>query len=292
MPIAFSRKDGARAPHLTLYVFDYIERQDKGTLTPATASFGFKTYFKGLPPRFTNEETYICNFKKYFSSAFEAVSKLKRVKMLSSGHSRQDSKAARKEAHDKVLGALRPPQFAQKWVLYHSGSDYNSLSVLHEEIKDVKEFWETWNNMPVESLARGHSLSLFKKGIKPTWEDRKNQNGGCWTFRVSKDKSSEFWKEVLLMLVGEQFAPVLEPGDDLCGVSFNSRFNINHISVWNRSGSDKVSADKILKVILDNLSDNLKPANPDLYFYKKHSDRPGFAEAVGEAGGKKAEEKK
>ena len=55
------------------------------------------------------------------------------------------------------------------------------------------------------------SVHFFKRGVKPVWEDSRNINGGSWTFRVPKDKSEQFWQEVLMLAVGEQFAAALQP---------------------------------------------------------------------------------
>lgn len=44
-------------------------------------------------------------------------------------------------------------------------------------------------------------------------EDPRNTNGGAWTFRVSKDKSHEFWKEILMMAIGEILQDVVEKGE-------------------------------------------------------------------------------
>ena len=55
------------------------------------------------------------------------------------------------------------------------------------------------------------SVHFFKRGVKPVWEDPRNITGGSWTFRVPKAQSGEFWKETLLLAVGEQFADVIQP---------------------------------------------------------------------------------
>ena len=48
------------------------------------------------------------------------------------------------------------------------------------------------------------SVHLFHKGVKPVWEDPRNEKGGCWTFRVPKDKVKEFWMELCMMAIGEK----------------------------------------------------------------------------------------
>lgn len=46
-------------------------------------------------------------------------------------------------------------------------------------------------------------------------EDARNKNGGAWTFRISKERSHEFWKEVLMMAIGEILQEVVEKGEAL-----------------------------------------------------------------------------
>ena len=72
------------------------------------------------------------------------------------------------------------------------------------EMTDVREFWEMFNNFDVTSLPLRDSIHLFHKGVKPVWEDPRNMKGGCWTFRVPKEKAKDFWKELCLMAIGEK----------------------------------------------------------------------------------------
>ena len=70
-------------------------------------------------------------------------------------------------------------------------------------------------------------------------------SSGAWTFRVSREKSSDFFIHVLLLLIGESLTETLSEGslalfsktnvdDDICGVSLSVRFSSNLVTVWNR----------------------------------------------------------
>ena len=93
------------------------------------------------------------------------------------------------------------------------------------------------------------------------------------------------------MAVGEQFADVIQPGDDLCGLSLSVRFNNNLISIWNRQGANEKTKDGILAVILEKISLDLKPREGH-YYYKRHSEHAGFSEVVAKANEKSAGEGK
>lgn len=56
------------------------------------------------------------------------------------------------------------------------------------------------------------SIYLFKQGFQPVWEDRRNINGGSWTFRVPKQNGPDFFTRVQLMAIGEKLQGCLELG--------------------------------------------------------------------------------
>ncbi|KAL8684886.1 MAG: hypothetical protein Q9218_008088 [Villophora microphyllina] len=195
-----------------------------------------------------------------------------------------------------VLGKLRPAPFTHTWTFYHERSPPSSspganttdtssqyadrLTTLLDDISTVKPFTEMLHHFPLANLKLRDSIHFFKRGVRPVWEDPRNVRGGCWTFRVSKSISGDFWKEVLYMAVGEQIGEVVLAGDDICGVSLSRRFNSDLIQIWNRRADMQPSVDAILKVVLAQLSDGLKPKEGS-YYYKRHSEHTGFAEVVG-----------
>ena len=111
---------------------------------------------------------------------------------------------------------LRAPAFQYAWTFYHDkyteSQNYEGrLTLLKEDIITAKPFWEVLNSFPFDALKLKDSVHFFKRGVKPVWEDPRNVKGGSWTFRVPKAQSEEFWKEVLMLAVGEQFADVIQP---------------------------------------------------------------------------------
>lgn len=56
------------------------------------------------------------------------------------------------------------------------------------------------------------SIYLFKEGFKPIWEDRRNLNGGSWTFRIPKNHGRVVWEQVQMLAIGEGFEAALEEG--------------------------------------------------------------------------------
>ncbi len=133
-----------------------------------------------------------------------------------------------------MLRKIRPPPFRYAWTIYHeknlpapnttttststststnpSTTYEDRLTCMLENIITIKTFWEVVNQFPLANLKMKDSVHFFKRGVRPVWEDARNVEGGAWTFRVGKGSSAEFWVEVLLLAVGEQFSEVLGEG--------------------------------------------------------------------------------
>jgi hypothetical protein len=95
-----------------------------------------------------------------------------------------------------------------------SADAYEDRLVKLLDISDVKHFWELHNNFDVRTVLKlRDSVHLFKKGVKPLWEDPRNVHGGAWTFRVPKEQAPEFWMHICLLAIGERLQEaVVEPG--------------------------------------------------------------------------------
>ena len=86
-----------------------------------------------------------------------------------------------------------------EWTLWvgkqHKGGNWSDSMVHLCDFKTVQEFAQYWNHVPRPSQCFGggkaiESVQLFKKGIRPEWEDVANANGGEWTVRKPFDLRS------------------------------------------------------------------------------------------------------
>eukprot|EP01127_Copromyxa_protea_P022676 TRINITY_DN8276_c0_g1_i1.p1 TRINITY_DN8276_c0_g1~~TRINITY_DN8276_c0_g1_i1.p1 ORF type:complete len:198 (+),score=37.48 TRINITY_DN8276_c0_g1_i1:34-594(+) len=149
-----------------------------------------------------------------------------------------------------------PIELQNKWVLWHdpqrgsTTADYEANLTKIAEFDTVQSFWECFNNLPHPNhLKIKNVLHVMLDGIKPLWEDPRNETGGVWTIKVKKADTMTVWTEVLLASIGEQFAPVLEEGDEINGISLSTRpGEDNIIQVWNHLAGE-VSSGKIWKKI-------------------------------------------
>ncbi|KAF2466028.1 translation initiation factor eIF4e, partial [Lindgomyces ingoldianus] len=197
---------------------------------------------------------------------------------------------------NSIFKSVRVPEFRFKWQFWaekgQSGStpapkdkasidEYASRpKPLGETIISVKEFYQHFNNIPTDSLKLRDSIHLFHLGVKPLWEDPRNARGGAWYFKV-KENAAQIWHEICLLAVGDVLQGAVETkretfNDDICGVSYSVRWNTVQIAVWNRDAENKEGIDRLLQVILEKLSDDIKPKGKDSYWYKAHSSHKDY----------------
>lgn len=108
--------------------------------------------------------------------------------------------------------------------------------------KTVEGFWKIYNHLiRPNDLPNTMDYLLFKKGIKPMWEDPANKKGGKWIVRIPKGTASRYWEDLVLAIIGEQF----DVGNEICGAVISVRFNEDIISLWNRNADNKEACSRI-----------------------------------------------
>jgi hypothetical protein len=127
------------------------------------------------------------------------------------------SSSMRRSLHQNIIGKLRPLPFQYHWTVWfdkHSeSSNYeNRLYVLYEDVADIATFYRVYNNYPWDKVRLRDTIHIFRKGVKPVWEDPENRHGGCWTFRVPKAKSQAFFHEIAILCMANEFQAALESG--------------------------------------------------------------------------------
>jgi hypothetical protein len=139
------------------------------------------------------------------------------------------------------------------------------------EFSTVEEFWKFWSFIPrpSEVLFDGQTrkevdsrtieaFSVFKKGIKPEWEDIANKSGGELVCRktMTSDQLDIYWENLVLGLIGE----TIDEADEVCGCRVvdkskkGSSRTMFRLELWTRSSSE-VTANLLKSRLNDVLSD-------------------------------------
>ena len=89
------------------------------------------------------------------------------------------------------------------WAHLPHDTDWSLKS--YKKISDVKcvEKMIALSNTIPDIMTVNCMLFIMKKNINPTWEDKNNKNGGCFSYKISNKLVPELWKKSSYALVGE-----------------------------------------------------------------------------------------
>lgn len=128
------------------------------------------------------------------------------------------------------------------YLLHEDKMNYEQCIKLIGSFQTVEHFWRIYNHLIRPNDIRSRiDYHLFKAGIKPTWEDPQNRQGGKWTLQLKKGLTSKFWEEILLAIVGEQF----DVGQEICGAVVSIRNSGDIISIWHKNADNLEAKNKI-----------------------------------------------
>ncbi|KAL3282822.1 hypothetical protein HHI36_005986 [Cryptolaemus montrouzieri] len=123
------------------------------------------------------------------------------------------------------------------WTLWYY--EHDRSQVWENNVKEiasfqtVEDFWSLYNHIkPASELKQGNDYSLFKRGIKPMWEDAANKRGGRWLLCLDRKQRNQeldrYWLDVILCLIGEAF----ENSEEICGAVVNIRGKGDKVGIW------------------------------------------------------------
>ena len=81
-------------------------------------------------------------------------------------------------------------------------------------------------------LVENCMLFMMREGIKPTWEDPKNRNGGCFSYKVSNKNVYKVWKELTYVVVGNTVSNQLSYVKCVNGITISPKKNFCIIKIW------------------------------------------------------------
>ncbi|KAI9798673.1 MAG: hypothetical protein M1833_004662 [Piccolia ochrophora] len=128
-------------------------------------------------------------------------------------------------------------------------SDYEKSTIPLASISSVESFWTIYSHLKrPSSLPSISDYHIFKQGIRPVWEDKENRKGGKWIVRLKKGVADRYWEELLLGIVGDQFA---EAGEEVCGAVLSVRGGEDVLSIWTRiDGGRNIKIRETIKRLL------------------------------------------
>jgi len=133
----------------------------------------------------------------------------------------------------------------------------------------VEDFWSLWNNIKgAHELAPGSDYHVFKEGVQPMWEDKRNRSGGKWVILLKnnqrKAQLNPLWLSTLLACIGATF----DDDAQITGVVVSLRKSMDKIALWTSDAADSAAVRRIgehFKAVL-----NLPPSSK--INYQSHID--------------------
>ena len=75
-------------------------------------------------------------------------------------------------------------------------------------------------------------LFLMRQGIKPIWEDEKNRNGGCFSYKVANKNVYEVWRDLTYVLIGESISNNIVFVNSVTGITISPKKNFCIVKIW------------------------------------------------------------
>jgi len=122
-----------------------------------------------------------------------------------------------------------------KWTLWaHLPHDtdwsINSYKVIYD-METVEGTIAIIETLP-EVLVKNCMLFIMRHGIKPIWEDPRNRNGGCFSYKISNKSVYDVWRKLTYLLVGESISSQESFVANVTGITISPKKNFCIIKIW------------------------------------------------------------
>ena len=111
-------------------------------------------------------------------------------------------------------------------------------------------------------LVENCMLFIMREGIKPTWEDPKNRNGGCFSYKVSNKNVHKVWKELTYVVVGSSVSKNTGFVNCVTGITISPKKNFCIIKIWMTDCNNQNPAI---------VTSDVKGLSPQGCLFKKHT---------------------
>ena len=99
------------------------------------------------------------------------------------------------------------------------------------EIQTISEMVALYKILP-EKMVKNCMLFIMRKGIVPTWEDKKNRNGGCFSYKIPNKNVFKVWKLASYSLVGETLGMTQTMATHINGITISPKKSFCIIKIW------------------------------------------------------------
>lgn len=92
-----------------------------------------------------------------------------------------------------------------------------------------------------ENLVINCMLFIMREDIKPIWEDEKNKNGSCYSYKINNRCIYNIWKTMSLLMVSESILNEPDVQKNINGITVSPKKNFCIIKLWFNSEVTKTT---------------------------------------------------
>jgi len=139
---------------------------------------------------------------------------------------------------DTMETATSPESYhklSDKWTLWAHlphNTDWSMKSYITiSTFTTIEETIAVTESLPAP-LVENCMLFIMRQGISPMWEDPKNRNGGCFSYKVVNKSVGKAWTELTYRIVGGSISNNASFVKSVTGITISPKKNFCIIKIW------------------------------------------------------------
>ncbi len=123
-----------------------------------------------------------------------------------------------------------------KWDLYyHLPQDKNwsvdSYSPIQKSISTVEDVLMLTSAIN-PNIVKNCMMFVMRDGITPMWEDPKNRNGGCFSYKVNNRFVHDVWNQLFQLMCGESLCVNSDFSKHINGITTSPKKQFCIVKIW------------------------------------------------------------
>ena len=98
-------------------------------------------------------------------------------------------------------------------------------------VANFEEISTLYKKIP-EKMVQNCMLFLMRDTIKPIWEDKKNRDGGCFSYKVNNQNVFAVWKYLGFLLAGDGISRDKNVLKEINGITISPKKSFCIIKIW------------------------------------------------------------
>lgn len=102
-----------------------------------------------------------------------------------------------------------------------------------------------------ENLVVNCMLFIMREDIKPIWEDEKNKNGSCISYKINNRLVYNIWRQMSIFMVSETLLDNIDHQSAINGITVSPKKNFCIVKLWFNNNIDEKTTISVNKGITD-----------------------------------------